>query len=169
MIYTLILSDTPVGPLTLQADANGLCRLDFGRRSTQQSPEHPLLKRAAEQLDAYFSGRLKRFDLPLAPVGTAFQEQVWNQLLAIPWGETRSYGEIAAALGNPGASRAVGLANNRNPLPIIIPCHRVIGSSGELTGYGGGLAHKIRLLQLEQVRLQPAQPLERTKVVSGTD
>lgn len=165
MIHTLVLADTPVGPLTLQADTKGLCRIDFGQRSTSQSPEHPVLQAAASQLEAYFAGRLKQFDLPLAPVGTAFQEQVWNQLLNIPWGQTRSYGEIAAALGKPGASRAVGLANNRNPLSIIIPCHRVIGSSGELTGYGGGLTHKIRLLELEQLVIQPAELLERARVI----
>lgn len=165
MIHTLVLADTPVGPLTLQADAKGLCRIDFGQRSTSQNPEHPVLQAAASQLEAYFAGRLKQFDLPLAPVGTAFQEQVWNQLLNIPWGQTRSYGEIAAALGKPGASRAVGLANNRNPLSIIIPCHRVIGSGGELTGYGGGLTHKIRLLELEQLVIQPAELLERSRVI----
>jgi len=165
MIHTLVVADTPVGPLTLQADAKGLCRIDFGQRSHQYSPEHPVLRATAQQLREYFSGQLKRFDLPLAPVGTAFQEQVWNQLLEIPLGQTRSYGEIAAALGKPGASRAVGLANNRNPLPIIIPCHRVIGSSGELTGYGGGLTHKIRLLELEQIAIQPAELLESARVI----
>jgi len=165
MIHTLILSDSPVGPLTLQADDHGLCRLDYGQRCSQQNPEHPVLQSAARQLKAYFAGLLTRFDLPLAPVGTPFQEQVWNQLLEIPWGQTRSYGEIAAALGKPGASRAVGLANNRNPLSIIIPCHRVIGSNGELTGYGGGLEKKIQLLQLERVQIQPAEQPERARVI----
>jgi len=165
MIHTLILPDTPVGPLTLQADAKGLCRVDFGQRSTAQSPEHLVLQAAASQLEAYFAGRLKQFDLPLAPVGTAFQEQVWNRLLEIPWGNTCSYGDIAARIGNPGASRAVGLANNRNPLPIIIPCHRVVASNGELTGYGGGLKHKICLLQLEQIAIQPAKQPERTRII----
>lgn len=167
MIHTLVIPDTPVGPLTLQADAKGLCRLDFGQRSTQQSLDHPILQAAATQLNAYFAGQLKRFDLPLAPVGTTFQEQVWNSLLEIPWGCTRSYGEIAAAIGNPKASRAVGLANNRNPLPIIIPCHRVVGSSGELTGYGGGLEHKICLLRLEQISIQPAKLLERARIIQS--
>lgn len=165
MIHTLILSDSPLGPLTLQADDHGLCRLDYGQRCSQQNPEHPVLQSAARQLRAYFAGQLTRFDLPLAPVGTAFQEEVWNRLLEIPWGETRSYGEIAAALGKPGASRAVGLANNRNPLSIIIPCHRVIGSNGELTGYGGGLEKKIHLLQLERVQIQPAEQPERARVI----
>lgn len=168
MIHTLIFSDSPVGPLTLQADDHGLCRLDFGRRCTQQHPDHPVLQAAVQQLKAYFAGALTRFDLPLAPVGTPFQEQVWSRLLEIPWGQTCSYGEIAAALGKPGASRAVGLANNRNPLSIIIPCHRVVGSNGELTGYGGGLEKKIQLLRLERVHIQPAEQPERARVVSAS-
>jgi len=104
------------------------------------------------QLTAYFEGRLKRFDLPLAPVGTAFQLSVWEALKAIPYGEVASYGEIARAIGNPKAVRAVGGANARNPIPIIIPCHRVIGSDGSLTGFGGGLETKRRLLDLESCR-----------------
>ena len=102
-----------------------------------------------EQLDGYFAGRRQRFDLPLAPSGTAFQRKVLAALQAIPYGETRSYKEVAAAIGKPRAVRAVGAANGRNPIPIIIPCHRVIGSDGSLTGFGGGLAAKRALLALE--------------------
>ena len=101
------------------------------------------------QLDAYFAGRLRRFELPLAPEGTPFQREVWSALTTIPYGETVSYGELARRVGRPAASRAVGAANGRNPIPIIIPCHRVIGADGTLTGFGGGLPIKRRLLQLE--------------------
>jgi methylated-DNA-[protein]-cysteine S-methyltransferase len=101
------------------------------------------------QLEAYFAGELRRFDLPLAPEGTPFQREVWSALTAIPYGETVSYGELARRLGRPAASRAVGAANGQNPIPIVIPCHRVIGADGSLTGFGGGLAIKRRLLDLE--------------------
>jgi len=109
-----------------------------------------LLSEAAGQLEAYFSGNLKEFDLPLAPSGTPFMLKVWKSLVEIPYAETRSYSEIAAAVGNPRACRAVGQANNRNPIPIIIPCHRVIGANGKLIGYGGGLHAKAYLLNLER-------------------
>jgi methylated-DNA-[protein]-cysteine S-methyltransferase len=105
---------------------------------------------AEHQLRAYFSGALAHFDLPLAPRGTPWQKEVWRALLDIPFGETRSYGDIAKAVGKPGASRAVGRANNTNPLPVIVPCHRVVGADGSLTGYGGGLDLKARLLAHEQ-------------------
>jgi methylated-DNA-[protein]-cysteine S-methyltransferase len=103
------------------------------------------------QLDAYFAGRLRRFELPLAPEGTPFQREVWSALTTIPYGETVSYGELARQVGRPNACRAVGAANGRNPIPIIIPCHRVIGADGSLTGFGGGLPIKQRLLLLEAV------------------
>jgi methylated-DNA-[protein]-cysteine S-methyltransferase len=103
-----------------------------------------------EQLAAYFRGDLQAFDLPLAPAGTPFQRRVWQELARIPYGETISYGELARRVGNPKAARAVGLANGQNPLPIIVPCHRVIGSDGRLTGYGGGLPRKEALLALER-------------------
>ena len=105
--------------------------------------------RAAEQLDAYFAGELRDFDVPLDMRGTPFQRRVWQALLSIPYGETRSYGEIAAAIGAPSASRAVGAANGNNPVSIIVPCHRVIGANGRLTGYGGGVHRKDALLALE--------------------
>ena len=108
-----------------------------------------LLKEAARQLEGYFSGDLRDFSLPLHPEGTAFMKQVWTILCGIPYGKTSTYGEIAAKTGSFGAARAVGLANNRNPIPIIIPCHRVIGADGSLTGYRGGLELKKKLLELE--------------------
>jgi len=150
---------SPAGQLLLAADDAGLRRIIFmnGRDRAQPSPDWALDRSAfAEticQLKAYFSGELEAFDLPLAPEGTTFQLHVWQQLCEIPFGETISYGELARRIGNPNASRAVGLANGANPIPIIIPCHRVIGSNGKLIGYGGGLAIKEKLLALE--RRQP--------------
>ncbi len=111
---------------------------------------HTVLRQVSEQLEAYFAGRLRAFEVKLAPEGTPFQLGVWHKLLEIPFGRTLSYGELAAAVGKPRASRAVGLANGANPIPIIIPCHRVIGANGKLTGYGGGLAIKEKLLALER-------------------
>jgi methylated-DNA-[protein]-cysteine S-methyltransferase len=109
-----------------------------------------LLKEAAEQLQNYFSGKLYKFSLPLAPEGTDFRLRVWETLISVPYGQTRSYKDIAQAIGNTKASRAVGLANNKNPIPIVIPCHRVIGSNGKLVGYRGGLQIKEYLLKLEK-------------------
>lgn len=109
----------------------------------------PLLCQATEALSLYFAGRLRQFSLPLRPLGTPFQQAVWRQLLQIPYGETRSYGELARSLGKPGGARAVGMANHHNPISILIPCHRVIGADGNLTGYGGGLEMKCFLLRLE--------------------
>jgi methylated-DNA-[protein]-cysteine S-methyltransferase len=117
--------------------------------------EHPMLRRTEQQLNEYFEGRRTTFDLALDLVGTPFQKSVWSALLRIPFGETRTYGEIAAQLGNPKAVRAVGAANGRNPLSIITPCHRVIGAHGELTGFAGGLGAKEYLLRLER-SLPPA-------------
>jgi len=114
--------------------------------------ETPLLKRAGEQLNEYLAGELMEFNLPLAPQGTDFMRMVWEQLRKIPYGETRSYKQIALSVGSPRGCRAVGRANNRNPVPIFIPCHRVIGSSGKLVGYGGGLSIKTFLLELEKTR-----------------
>lgn len=112
--------------------------------------ETPILKEAAQQLESYISGKLTKFKLPLAPDGTDFMKQVWKHLCGIPYGKTATYGEIASKTGSPRAARAVGLANNRNPIPIFIPCHRVIGANGSLTGYRGGLELKKRLLDLEK-------------------
>ena len=110
----------------------------------------PLLLRAREELEEYFAGRRREFDLPLSPHGTPFQRQVWQALRTIPYGSTCTYGQLAAAVGNPRAARAVGMANHRNPLPILIPCHRVIGSTGSLTGYAGGVERKRLLLSIEE-------------------
>ncbi|MBZ5705420.1 MAG: methylated-DNA--[protein]-cysteine S-methyltransferase [Acidobacteriia bacterium] len=151
--------DSPVGPLLLVGDDAGLRKLEFmkGRREVIPDPSwredvRPL-REAIRQLRAYFAGKLENFDLPLAPEGTPFQRSVWKLLCEIPYGETISYGELARRVGNPKASRAVGLANGSNPIAIVIPCHRVIGSNGKLTGYGGGLPLKEKLLALERRQL----------------
>ncbi|MGF1425366.1 methylated-DNA--[protein]-cysteine S-methyltransferase [Kitasatospora sp. LaBMicrA B282] len=148
---------SPCGPLTLVAADGvlaGLYMTDQRHRPPQESfgppdPAEPAFRAAADQLAAYFAGELRTFDLELALHGTPFQQRVWQQLRTIPYGETRSYGELAAALGLPNAARAVGLANGRNPIGVIVPCHRVVGADGSLTGYGGGLPRKRRLLALE--------------------
>jgi methylated-DNA-[protein]-cysteine S-methyltransferase len=152
--------DSPVGRLRLVADGDGLRRLQFEKDGFADAADDwrhdpRALREVVSQLGAYFTGRLKVFDFPLAPEGTPFQLQVWERLLEIPYGETISYGTLAQRCGNPAASRAVGLANGRNPIAIVIPCHRVIGSNGTLTGYGGGLPNKQKLLALErgQIRL----------------
>jgi methylated-DNA-[protein]-cysteine S-methyltransferase len=149
---------SPVGELTLVASDLGLvailwedddpARVPLGPMA--ERPDQPILREACRQLGEYFAGGRTAFDLPLDFRGTDFQKQVWAQLLAIPFGETRSYGQIAHALGCPGASRAVGAANGRNPVSIVAPCHRVIGASGKLTGFAGGLAAKQWLLDLER-------------------
>jgi methylated-DNA-[protein]-cysteine S-methyltransferase len=148
---------SPVGRLTLVASETGLAAVlwenDDPRRvrlaPRRRDEAHPLLGEAERQLAAYFAGRLRRFALPLDPAGTPFQRQVWDALLTIPFGETRSYRQIAVQIGRPAAARAVGAANGRNPLSIVAPCHRVIGAGGALTGFAGGLAVKARLLALE--------------------
>ena len=139
---------SPIGPLTLFAGPEGLTAVAFGDRGS--GTVCPLLELAAAELAAYFTGQLRVFTVSLAPAGTAFQQQVWAALRTIPFGETATYGEIAARVGNPKACRAVGQANNRNPIPILIPCHRVIGTGGQLTGYAGGLEVKRQLLALEK-------------------
>ncbi|MCI3238576.1 methylated-DNA--[protein]-cysteine S-methyltransferase [Streptomyces sp. 7R016] len=147
--------DSPYGPLTLVADdgvLSGLYMTEQRHRPPQETfgePDERPFAEAEEQLTAYFEGELKEFTLELRLNGTPFQRTVWDQLRRIPYGETRSYGELAAALGKPSASRAVGLANGRNPIGIIVPCHRVVGTDGNLTGYGGGLDRKQRLLDFE--------------------
>lgn len=144
--------DTPVGTICLGQEDDFITNLYFkDERVLEDSEikETPLIKEAKRQLDEYFSGNRKVFDLPLRTQGTEFQQDVWQALQGIPYGETRYYGEIARKIGNPKAPRAVGLANNRNPISIIIPCHRVIGKSGKLVGYGGGLHIKELLLDLE--------------------
>ncbi|MEU5181510.1 methylated-DNA--[protein]-cysteine S-methyltransferase [Streptomyces longwoodensis] len=148
--------DSPYGPLTLVADDGVLCGLymtDQRHRPPEESfglPDPTPFAEAEEQLEAYFAGRLTEFSLELRLHGTPFQRSVWSALRAIPYGETRTYGQLAALLGQPTASRAVGLANGRNPVGIVVPCHRVVGANGDLTGYGGGLHRKRRLLDLER-------------------
>ncbi|MEU4096007.1 methylated-DNA--[protein]-cysteine S-methyltransferase [Streptomyces sp. NPDC026673] len=154
--HTLI--DSPVGPLTLVATdgvLSGLYMTGQRHRPPEESfgerhdPAGSPFARAAEQLGAYFAGELTAFDLPLDLRGTPFQQRVWAGLRAIPYGTVMTYGQLADKLGSPGASRAVGLANGRNPVGVIVPCHRVVGASGGLTGYGGGLERKRYLLDLE--------------------
>ncbi len=159
VLYTTMQS--PIGELVLVGDARSLTgvHMQSGRSAWTPVPgaraDASALAPAVAQLEAYFAGDLIRFDLPLAPGGTPFQRIVWAALLDIPYGRTESYGELARRIGRPGASRAVGLANGRNPIAIVVPCHRVIGASGSLTGYGGGLERKRWLLALEsrQARL----------------
>jgi methylated-DNA-[protein]-cysteine S-methyltransferase len=148
---------SPVGRLTLVASDAGLAAVLWENDNPNRVPlaiagedaRHPVLREAERQLKEYFLGARTTFDLPLDFHGTDFQKQVWAALLAIPFGETRSYGQIARALGKPGAMRAVGAANGRNPISIIAPCHRVIGAGGQLTGFAGGLKAKAHLLALE--------------------
>lgn len=152
--------NSPVGSLTLVAEEGAIVGLYMNLQ--RHRPDDSALgepdpggrqvdpfKAATDQLDAYFAGALTRFTLPLAPRGSAFQKRVWTALQDIPYGRTESYGELAERIGSPGAARAVGLANGRNPIGIVIPCHRVIGSHGNLTGYAGGLDRKKQLLGLE--------------------
>lgn len=146
---------SPVGRLTVAADAEGLRHILFEserhpvRRGSDWRRDAEALRDVREQLLAYFAGARRQFDLPLAPTGTPFQMKVWRTLADIPYGATWSYGELARRIGEPKAVRAVGAANGRNPLPIVLPCHRVIGGDGSLTGFGGGLPVKQFLLELE--------------------
>jgi methylated-DNA-[protein]-cysteine S-methyltransferase len=155
---------SPVGELTLAANDDGLAavyfeqhkyghsvdeRRDWTRDDHGSNPASRALEAARHQLTEYFAGRLRAFDLPLAPTGTRFQHHVWSELRQIPFGATSSYGELARRLGDPGAARAVGAANGRNPLSIVVPCHRVIGANGSLTGFGGGIERKRWLLAHE--------------------
>lgn len=147
--------DGPIGRYALQDTDGKLTRMWLGNRlvlipDSAEVKETPLLKEAKKQLNAYFAGKLKEFTLPLSPIGTEFQLKVWQALCTIPYGETHTYGQLAGKIGNVKASRAVGMANGRNPLPVFIPCHRVVGAGGKLTGYTGGLDIKEKLLQLEK-------------------
>jgi methylated-DNA-[protein]-cysteine S-methyltransferase len=149
--------DSPIGPLALAGRGQVLTNLRMVDQTyepdrTNWVPDDRAFPDAVEQLEAYFAGERTDFDLELSLAGSEFQRRVWQALLTIPYGETRSYGEIAEQIGASGAARAVGLANGRNPIAIIVPCHRVIGASGSLTGYGGGLERKQSLLELERRR-----------------
>jgi methylated-DNA-[protein]-cysteine S-methyltransferase len=158
MHYTNL--ESPVGPLLLAADERGLRFLSFASSKRAMHPEPEWKNDKApfsetiRQLRAYFGGEMTEFDIPLALEGTGFQMQVWKNLCEIPYGKTVSYGQVADRIGNPKAVRAVGLANGSNPIAIIVPCHRVIGSNGKLTGYGGGLPIKEKLLALESRQLR---------------
>jgi methylated-DNA-[protein]-cysteine S-methyltransferase len=158
MIYRYL--DTPIGKLLIAGDRNTVRRIEFPKNGEPRGPDAGwlesstgALEEAARQLREYFSGSRKGFDLPLAPEGTDFQRTVWRELQNIPYGRTISYGELARRIGNSKASRAVGAANGSNPIPIVIPCHRVIGANGKLTGFGGGLPIKQKLLALESRQL----------------
>ena len=159
------LFDSPLGLLTLVARGDALAAILFPQERPDRVPlapgrrdfQHPVLGAARHQLGEYFAGRCTAFDLPLDPAGTPFQQQVWLALRAIPFGETRSYADIAVAIGRPTATRAVGAANGRNPLSIVVPCHRVIGRDGTLTGFGGGLPAKTWLLAHERGGVTAAQ------------
>jgi len=166
-VYKWMIS--PVGPLKLVAGDRGLAAVlwenDDPRRvrlgAMAEGPDHPVLVQAGQELEAYFAGRRRTFSVPLDFAGTPFQTRVWTALTAIPFGETRSYGQLAAQLGMPSAARAVGAANGRNPISIIAPCHRVVGAGGQLTGFAGGLAAKAFLLRLEgegRAQSNPNQP-----------
>lgn len=158
MTFATATIPAPTGDLTLIASDTGLAAIlwdDDAAMQARYSPrreesDHPVIAATVCQLEEYFAGTRTTFDLPLDPVGTDFQRDVWRALLTIPYGETRSYADIARAIGRPTATRAVGAANGRNPLPIVTPCHRVIGSNGTLTGFGGGLPNKQLLLALER-------------------
>lgn len=151
--------DSPAGPLSIVDNGRAICGIYFSKNPEPDlEPKHSrplrheqteLQRRASEQLNEYFAGQRTRFDLPLEPQGTEFQLKVWRELAKIPYGETRTYKQMAEAAGSPQGFRAAGLANNRNPISIVLPCHRVIGSNGSLTGFGGGLDVKARLLKME--------------------
>jgi methylated-DNA-[protein]-cysteine S-methyltransferase len=159
-MLTTMTMRSPLGALCLVAEDERLVGLHLPDRPTPPGPRGRggVLARAAAQLAEYFAGERRDFDLPLAPSGTEFQRTVWLALAEIPFGATCSYGELARAVGRPSASRAVGAANGKNPIAIILPCHRVIGASGELTGYGGGLPMKRWLLDLELGSVEPSLP-----------
>jgi methylated-DNA-[protein]-cysteine S-methyltransferase len=173
--------ETPIGPLLLTSDGKSLTRLymDAHKNGATVLPDwkrgdsEPVLAEAKRQLDAYFAGDLTEFDLPLAPAGTGFQHRVWKELRAIGYGETDSYGALARRLGEPNASRAVGLANGSNPISIVIPCHRVIGANGKLTGYGGGLPRKEALLNFERAVLtggsRPMPPMTSNSLFADSE
>ncbi len=145
---------TLIGEVGIAEDGTGITDVFLGEKAINADvKETQLIKEAAKQLDEYFKGERQQFSLKLNPHGTPFQQLVWKELLEIPYGETRSYKQVAEKIGNPNASRAVGMANNKNPIFIIIPCHRVIGSTGKLVGYGGGIDIKEQLLNLEFERV----------------
>jgi methylated-DNA-[protein]-cysteine S-methyltransferase len=150
MYYAVL--NTPMGPLTVASTDKGVASIRFGADvpSGAAADEESANRDTIQQLAEYFEGKRTAFELPLDVEGTAFQKAVWGELLRIPYGETRSYGDIARAIGRPGAARAVGMANHDNPIAVVIPCHRVVGKDGSLTGYAGGLQLKAQLLSIER-------------------
>ncbi|MCL2236203.1 MAG: methylated-DNA--[protein]-cysteine S-methyltransferase [Defluviitaleaceae bacterium] len=149
--------NSPIGQVLITYDDLHILGLHFDRPQTREYSHNELISSCIRQLDEYFQGNILNFDLPLNPIGTDFRRAAWLALQTIPYGETRSYGQMAALLGNPKASRAVGGANNKNPISIIIPCHRVIGADGKLVGYGGGMERKIWLLDHEKTIISQKQ------------
>lgn len=148
--YTETLYQSGLGMIEICCTGTGIRSISFVPDNTKQSKGNDLCGKVAEQLSEYFAGNRTVFDLPLAPLGTLFQQKVWGALRDIPYGETRTYKQIAEAIGNPKACRAIGMANNRNPIGIVVPCHRVVGSNGDLVGYAAGLDKKQLLLDLER-------------------
>jgi methylated-DNA-[protein]-cysteine S-methyltransferase len=142
--------DTPVGPLSVASDGAGVSGVRFGAVTTSGGPADEVLAAAVDELGRYFAGSLTAFTVPLSvPGGSPFERAVWREMTLIPYGGTRTYGEVAAVVGDPTAARAVGVACNRNPIPVIVPCHRIVGAGGKLVGFGGGLPKKRHLLELE--------------------
>jgi methylated-DNA-[protein]-cysteine S-methyltransferase len=166
--------DSPLGKVLIAGDDSGLKKISFMEGSTAETPhddwtENPrALSQARKQLREYFAGKRKEFSLTLAPEGTPFQQRVWRELQRIPYGMTISYGDLARRVRKPTASRAVGAANGKNPLPIVIPCHRVIGASGDLTGFGGGLHLKVGLLTLEDAMPEASKKKSKLKASRAT-
>ncbi|MFF5172339.1 methylated-DNA--[protein]-cysteine S-methyltransferase [Micromonospora sp. NPDC000089] len=143
--------DSPIGEFSVATDADAVCGAHFGRvASALEEPGDPLARRVVDELRAYFAGELTEFDVPVAaPRGSDFERAVWREMTRIPYGETLTYGEVARRVGDAGWARAVGVACNRNPIPVIVPCHRIVGAGGKLVGFGGGLDRKVTLLELE--------------------
>ncbi|MEJ3742360.1 methylated-DNA--[protein]-cysteine S-methyltransferase [Actinomycetes bacterium KLBMP 9797] len=153
-----VVIESPIDELGVAVDDSGVCGVRFGGVDAPHATDDPQLRAAVDQIRAYFAGELTEFTLPLSVRrGSEFERAVWHQMTRIPYGEMRTYGEIAAAVGDPGSARAVGVACNRNPIPVIVPCHRIVGAGGKLVGFGGGLPRKRYLLELEaRVALQQA-------------
>lgn len=143
-------SQTEIGLIKIIANDKAVCKIELNAKHLEPESSNNITNKCSKQLNEYFSGQRTCFDIPIDPIGTHFQLKVWKALCDIPYGETRCYGDIAAVIGNAKAQRAVGMANNKNPIPIIIPCHRVIGKNGSLTGYAGGIDTKKKLLELEK-------------------
>jgi methylated-DNA-[protein]-cysteine S-methyltransferase len=143
--------DSPIGEFSVATDGEAVCGAHFGRvEAARDEPADEVARRAVAELRAYFAGELTAFTVPVAaPRGTGFERAVWREMTRIPYGETLTYGEVAKAVGEPGGARAVGVACNRNPVPVLVPCHRIVGAGGKLVGFGGGLPRKVTLLELE--------------------